>query len=120
MGIIDTKVETRTLKCDGPGCAKSVTFDKTQAEATNNNPENGWLKPGRVVNTNDARTLFYCSDACEVGGITSGNHSPKEQPKIHTEANPAAVAQAVQAAANARNNEQALREGSAKIQIAPR
>jgi hypothetical protein len=109
----------RTISCDGPACEKRVIFEQGD-KSVFEKPENEWLKNSRVVSTNDGRVLSYCSDTCEVNNITAGKHNVQEQPKIEHNANPAAIAMAAQAAARARQADQALRDGKGGIQVAPR
>jgi hypothetical protein len=110
----------RTISCDGPACDKQVIFDQADKSPLEK-PENEWLKNSRIVSTNDGRVLAYCSDTCEVDSITAGKHNIQEQPKVHTNSNPAAIALAAQAAARARQADQALRDGKGgNIQVTPR
>jgi hypothetical protein len=116
MSIIDSVI--RNISCDGPGCTKAVLFDRKEEKAAFENPENVWLKSTRVVQSADGRNLAYCSDTCEVKGAGTGKHNIPEAPKIVTQTNAAAIAAAAAAAANARQTEQAIREGQpAKVQI---
>ena len=107
MPILDTTV--RTISCNG--CEKSVVFDVRQQEATINNPENLWLKTSRVVQSSDGRNFLYCSDQCEMKGITTGEHNIPEPKKIIDTGNAAAVAIAAKQAAVAKQAEAAIREG---------
>jgi hypothetical protein len=117
MSIIDSVI--RTIKCDAPECTKEVLFDRKEEKTIFENPDNVWLKSTRVVQSADGRNLVYCSDTCEVKGTATGTHNLPEPPKIHTASNPAAIAAAAQAAANARQADQSLRDGSGgKIQVA--
>ncbi len=108
-------VQLRTIKCDGPGCDKTVTFDLKDVKAIQ---AIEWLKSVRVVQTGDNRAFAYCSDVCEVKGVTSGEHKVKERPTI-APASEADIRQAVaQADAEAATTE-ALKtgQGEAKIQL---
>jgi hypothetical protein len=117
MSITDTVI--RAIACDAPECTKQVLFDRKEEKQVFENPENIWLKSTRVVQSADGRNLVYCSDVCEVKGAETGKHNIPEAPRVHTVANPAAIAAAAQAAANARNAEAAIRGGQpANIQIA--
>ena len=116
MSIIDSAF--RTISCDGPGCLKSVLYDRKDEKVTFEAPENIWLKTTRVVQTADGRNFTYCSDICEVKGAETGKHNIPEAPKIIQPTNPAAIAMAAQAAANARLADQQIRDGQpAKVQL---
>lgn len=115
MAIIDTVV--RTITCDAFGCGKTITFDRKEEQQTFANPDNGWLKATRVVQSADGRNHVYCSDECEVKGTATGKHNLPEPKKI-VEGNAAAIAMAAQAAAQAKAADAAIREGQpANIQI---
>ena len=93
-------------------------FDRKEEKQIFENPDNSWLKSTRVVQSADGRNIVYCSDICEVKGTETGKHNIPEPPKIVQATNPAAVAAAAQAAANAKAQEQAIREGQpAKVQL---
>lgn len=115
MPIIDTPI--RTITCDGPGCLRTTTFDQKDKTVLDK-PENSWLKTSRGVQSADGRNFTYCSDICEVKGAETGRHNVQEPPKIVTEANPAVIAAAAQAAANARRADAAIRDGQpTKVQL---
>jgi hypothetical protein len=65
MTIVD--VQYRTIKCDGPNCPRTVTFDIKHSHRVAD--ENPWLLTARVIQTGDGCNFVYCSDACEVAGI---------------------------------------------------
>lgn len=101
-----------TISCDGPNCDKSVTFPATeegQQEALEGSP---WLKTLRGVGTPDKRQLSYCSDTCEAEGVATGAHNKVEKKRIIQTGNQADVNLAAQAAAQAREANKALRDGS--------
>jgi len=102
-----------TISCDGPGCDKSVTFPATEqgkAEAFQDYP---WLNALREVATVDRRQLSYCSDLCEAAGVGTGIHNKPERKRIITPgSNPAEVNLAAQAAAHARQANEALHSGA--------
>jgi hypothetical protein len=108
MGIADTVV--RTISCDGPGCDKSVMFDRKDEKATFENPDNAWLRTTRVVQSADGRNLVYHNDECEVKGTATGAHNILEAPKI-VPGNAAAVALAAQAAAQTQEADKTIRDG---------
>lgn len=108
--------QLRTIKCDGPGCDKVVEFDLKDVKAIQ---AIEWLKGVRVVQTGDNRNMAYCSDVCEVKGVTTGAHNLQEKPTIVPAASEADVrAAAVQAAGDAATTE-ALKtgEGGAKVTL---
>lgn len=113
MGFSDKQL--RTIKCDGPGCDKEVEFDLKDNAAIQ---AIEWLKGVRVVATGDNHSLSYCSDVCEVKGVTTGAHNFKEPPKV-APATEGDVRQAAAQAAQAAATETALKtgEGEAKIII---
>lgn len=87
---------SRTIKCDAPECPNEVTIDPQNPEDIAAMPD--WVRTFRTV-TNGQNTRFgYCSDVCEVKGVTTEQHNVPE-PKQVVEADPA------QAAALARNVE---------------
>jgi hypothetical protein len=116
MSIIDSAI--RSISCDAAECTKTVLYDRKDEKATFELPENNWLKTTRVTQTADGRNLVYCSDVCEVKGVGSGKHNIPEPPKIVTQTNPAAIAAAASAAAQARQADAAIREGQkTKVQL---
>lgn len=101
-----------TITCDGPGCPKTVTFPATeqgQAEAFQDYP---WLSTLRGVGTPDKRQLSYCSDVCEANGLATGSHNKAERKRVIQSGNPAEINLAAQAAQQAREANEALRQGS--------
>ena len=112
MSFTDTHL--RRIKCDAPGCDKDVEFDlkdvkKIQAIE--------WLKGVRVIQTGDNRNLSYCSDVCEVKGVTTANHNVKEPPKVQPATGAVDVQQAVQRAAAESEANKALHDGDKKITL---
>jgi hypothetical protein len=116
MPINDSTV--RTIACDAAGCSKSLIFERNQEKVVFENPDNSWLRGVRVVQSADGRNMAYCSDICEVNGVSTGKHNIPEPPTIVPATNSAAVAVAAQAAAHARQTEAAIRSGQpAKVQL---
>lgn len=113
MSVLDQGF--RTVKCDNPGCDKSITFEHTQVVATLQDPANAWTKSVRIVKLlfggEQAPTFSYCSDVCEIEGIKTGKHNPPEQKKIIEAANPAAVMAAARAAELAKSSDANLKSG---------
>lgn len=118
MGFHDEKSHYRTITCDGPGCDKTVRFEITDVKAIQ---EIEWLKGLRVVHSGDNRQLAYCSDVCEVKGVTTGEHNLKEKPTAPTVV-PATEGDVKAAAAQAQGEARTIEalktgEGEAKIII---
>jgi hypothetical protein len=101
----------RTLKCDGPECNKSLSFDITQQKETFDNPANAWLKAIRVVQTIDQREFVYCNDVCEIMGAKSGQHNLPQAKAIIDSANTAQIQAAAAAADAARKSTENLKTG---------
>jgi len=99
---ISDKTE-RTIKCDNAKCDKVITFDLQDQEAISKLPD--WLRTYRNVVLGNNAKFGYCSDVCEVEGVTSGTHNVPE-PKQVQAATPAdanrvvAEAQVVEAMKN--------------------
>jgi len=98
-----------TIKCDGPGCPNTVTFEQTQdgeREALLNNP---WLENLRSVATSDGKGKFgYCSDTCEAKALGEGKHNKS---RIITGSD-AAAAQAAREQLLARQATSSLKQGT--------
>ena len=97
------------VKCELLECPREASFDMATKEKVM--ADNPWLRTYRTVQTGDNRFIGYCSDTCEVRGVTSGKHNVPDPPKIVPAANAGAIALAAQAAANAKKAEQAIRDG---------
>lgn len=108
--------QLRTIKCDAPGCTKEVEFDLRDIKAIQ---AIEWLKGVRVVQTGDNRNFAYCSDVCEVKGITTSEHNVKEPPKQPTiqPATEAEVKRAVAEADAAAKATEALKSGSGEVKV---
>lgn len=116
MGFSDQML--RTIKCDNPDCPKTVTFDLKDIKTIQ---ETEWLKGVRMVKTGDGRDFSYCSDVCEVKGVTTGAHNLKEKPAapqgpaiVPTATDADVKAAAAQAAAQDQLNKD-LKSGEAQI-----
>ena len=86
-----TDVMSRTIACEGVDekgtkCDKTITFNPQNPEEVAALPD--WLRTYRVVNLGNGAKFGYCSDVCEVNGVTTGNHNVPE-PKQVQEATPA-------------------------------
>lgn len=79
MAIKD--VTTRTIKCDNPACDKEITFHPDNQEEIAALPD--WLRQLRSINLGNGAKFFYCSDVCEVEGVTTGKHNVPEPPKVN-------------------------------------
>jgi len=84
---------SRTIKCDAPECDKLVTFDPQVQADVIALPD--WVRTLRNVQLGNRATFSYCSDVCEVKGVTTGNHNVPE-PKQVEEATPAQAKLAAQ------------------------
>lgn len=102
---------SRTIKCDGPECNKTITFDLTQEKATFDNPANVWLKSIRLIQTLDQRNFVYCCDVCEIMGAKQGVHNLPEPKKIIDASSQADVNAAAAAADAARASDDNLKTG---------
>ena len=71
---------TRVIKCDAVDCINEVTFDPQNGDDVMKLPD--WLKGVRQVTRGDKTQFTYCSDVCEVKGITAGGHNIPEPKKI--------------------------------------
>jgi hypothetical protein len=101
---INDKV-TRTIKCDNQKCTNEISFDPQNSEEIQKLPD--WLRTTRTVQNGQRKSFTYCSDVCEVKGVTTGDHNAQEPKKV-TEAT---EAEARQVAANIKASEQ-LRTGA--------
>ncbi len=78
MPMIDKT--TRTIKCDNAACDKEVSFDLKDQYAIAKLPD--WLRTFRNVVLGNNTRFGYCSDVCEVEGVTTGNHNVPEPKKV--------------------------------------
>jgi hypothetical protein len=85
----------RTIKCDNAKCDKTVTFDLQDQQAIANLPD--WLRTYRNVVLGNNVKFGYCSDVCEVEGVTTGTHNVPEPKQVQE----ASVADASRVAAQA-------------------
>lgn len=67
---------SRTIKCEGEGCPNEVTFDPQVQEDIIALP--AWVRTTRTVQLGNRSSFTYCSDVCEVKGVTTGNHNVPE------------------------------------------
>jgi hypothetical protein len=93
MSILD--MMSRTIKCDNESCTggdentrATVTFDPQNQEEISKLPD--WLRTTRTVTLGNNTRFTYCSDVCEVKGVTTGAHNVPEPKQIQE----ATVAQA--------------------------
>jgi len=104
MAIRDKKEEVdgqivsleRTISCDMCGekeGGNTVTFDPKNVEQIQKLPD--WVRGYRVVNRGDRKAFGYCSDVCEVNGITAGNHNVPEPKKVQEVTSQAEIKQAI-------------------------
>jgi hypothetical protein len=113
MGFSDKQL--RTIKCDGPGCDKEVEFDLRDVKAIQ---AIEWLKGVRVIQRGDNKAFSYCSDVCEVKGVTTGQHNLPDKPLVAPATEGDVRSAVAQAEASAQTTE-ALKtgEGEAKITL---
>lgn len=83
---------TREIKCDNKKCDKAVSFDPQDQKAVAELPD--WLRSLRSINLGNGARFVYCSDICEVEGVTTGDHNVPEPPKVQA-ANEADMKRAV-------------------------
>lgn len=91
--VTDTTV--RTIKCDNKNCTKEVSFSPESPEQVVALPD--WVRTTRSVSLGNGNRFMYCSDVCEVEGVTTGDHNVPE-PKQVQEATPADAQRAIAAA----------------------
>ncbi len=110
MAIND--VTKRTIKCDSPECKNETTFNPQAIEEIQKLPD--WVRTYRTIQNGQRGVFGYCSDVCEVKGVTTGQHNVPE-PKAVQSATEADVRAAAQQAAAASEANQALKEGTIKL-----
>ena len=87
--------QIRTIACDNKSCKNSASFDVGSPEEIAALPD--WLRTTRTITLGNNVRFVYCSDECEVDGVTTGNHNVPE-PKQIQEATPADAQQVIAAA----------------------
>lgn len=107
MSIVDQQF--RTITCNGAGCEKTITFNSTDAKQAEE--QNPWLKNCRIVSTPGKQPFVYCSDSCEVSGVTTGQHNPVEAKPTIVPGNSASIKAAAAAAAVAEQATKDLKAG---------
>ena len=78
MGMLDKT--TRTIKCDNKKCDKEIAFDLQDQAAIAALPD--WLRTFRNVVLGNNTRFGYCSDVCEVEGVTTGDHNVPEPKQV--------------------------------------
>jgi hypothetical protein len=78
MGMQDQTL--RTISCDNKKCDKTVTFDLADQKAIAELPD--WLRTFRNVILGNQKRFGYCSDVCEVEGVTTGDHNVPEPKQV--------------------------------------
>ena len=111
MGIQD--VVSRTIKCEAPECKNEVTFNPQSIDEIQKLPD--WVRTYRNVAIGNKNTFGYCSDVCEVKGVTTGNHNVPEPKAVQPATSQADIAKAAQEAKNADDANKALKEGTIKL-----
>jgi len=71
---------SRTIKCDSKKCENQTTFDPQSAEAVVALPD--WVRTYRMVTLGNGARFGYCSDVCEVEGVTTGDHNVPEPKQV--------------------------------------
>jgi hypothetical protein len=71
---------SRTIKCDAPECDKTVTFDPQIPDQVIALPD--WIRTTRTVQLGNRASFTYCSDICEVKGVTTGSHNVPEPKQV--------------------------------------
>lgn len=108
-----TDAVSRTIKCDNKECEHTITFDPQNQEQITNLPT--WLRTFRTIVNGQNAKFGYCSDVCEVKGVTTGDHNVPEPPKIQQATSQADVKQAAKEAEAATEATAALKSGSIKL-----
>jgi len=115
MGIVNTQFQT--VKCDGPNCDKTATYEANQPDHDRAVKENPWLATVRGVTgagpdgQGQPRQFVYCSDTCCVEAISTGIHNPPTKKVIDIATGSAALKQAAEQAARQAATNRAIREG---------
>lgn len=73
-------VVSRTIACEAEGCEHSVTFNPQVQEDVIGLPD--WIRTTRTVQLGNRASFTYCSDVCEVKGVTTGNHNVPEPKQV--------------------------------------
>lgn len=123
MGISQQTVIT--IKCEGKiqfedstpqDCPHEIVFEASQQEqAIKDNP---WMRNIRTIIRGNNEKFTYCSDECEVSGITAGNHNfkePKQVVDIQAGAQ-AAIRVAAEAAKRRQGVDAAMRKGPQPVE----
>lgn len=80
-----TDAQIRTIACDGKDekgapCVNTISFDVQNQEAIATLPD--WIRTYRTITLGNNRRFGYCSDVCEVNGVTTGDHNVPEPQRI--------------------------------------
>jgi hypothetical protein len=83
--VITTESVRRTIACDGVDetgtpCIHVATFNPASQEDIVGLPD--WIRTFRMVNLGNGAKFGYCSDVCEVNGVTTGKHNVPEPKQI--------------------------------------
>lgn len=112
-----TDVLTRTIKCDGPECKNEIVFNPKEQADLKRLQETDWVKDFRVVQRGDQQSFGYCSDVCEVQGVTAAKHNMPEPKAIQPATEADVKAAAVGAAAAAALKTSDASEAGAKVTL---
>lgn len=75
-----TDAVIRTIKCDNKKCDKETSFNPQDPAAIAAMPT--WVRTYRMINLGNGARFGYCSDVCEVEGVTTGDHNVPEPPAV--------------------------------------
>lgn len=104
---------SRTIKCEGPECKNEITFDPQNIEQIKALPD--WVRTYRTIQNGQRATFGYCSDVCEVKGVTTGNHNVPEPKAVAEATTQAEIRQAALEANQAAEANKALKEGTIQL-----
>lgn len=111
MAITD-KV-SRIIKCEGPDCKNEVTFDPQNIEQIKALPD--WIRTYRTIQNGQRASFGYCSDVCEVKGVTTGKHNVPEPKAVAEATTEADIRQAAHEAKQAAEATDALKNGTIQL-----
>jgi hypothetical protein len=107
MSVVDQSF--RTITCNGAGCEKTTTFNQTDSKLAEE--QNPWLKNCRMVQVPGRAAFVYCSDSCEVSGVTTGQHNPVDAKPSIVPGNTASIQAAAAAAALSEQATKSIKAG---------
>ena len=80
-----TDAQIRTIACDGKDekgtpCVNTISFDVQNQEQIATLPD--WIRTYRTITLGNNSRFGYCSDVCEVNGVTTGVHNVPEPQRV--------------------------------------